>query len=112
MVTLRPLAALEPRTTYVVAIHGMKDLDEQLIEAPLGFRALRDGTIDNVELNSLKTKYESTIFPLIALLGFHEQTYSSHGILPLAVVRGRHRIYYKARNWRCLGWKVTNRLLR
>ena len=69
MVTLRPLAALEPRTTYVVAIHGMKDLDEQLIEAPLGFRALRDGTIDNVELNSLKTKYESTIFPLIAAFG-------------------------------------------
>ena len=90
----------------------MKDLDEQLIEAPLGFRALRDGTIDNVELNSLKTKYESTIFPFnCGFWDFTNRLTARMGFYHWQSCVG-DRIYYKARNWRCLGWKVTNRLLR
>ncbi len=69
MIILRPLASLEPQSTYVVAVHGMKDLEGHAIDAPLGFRALREQSINNAEIQRLENKYESRIFPLIESFG-------------------------------------------
>ncbi len=67
---LRPIVGLEEQTTYIVAIHGVKDSLGNLIEAPEGFRRLRDDVAKwDDSLVPLMDRYESSIFPMIEASG-------------------------------------------
>ena len=69
MIILRPLSGLNPQSTYVVAVQGLKDLNGKWVDAPLGFKALRDDHIDNAELAAQRSLYETDIFPLLTDFG-------------------------------------------
>ncbi|RLB45342.1 MAG: hypothetical protein DRJ42_30120 [Deltaproteobacteria bacterium] len=61
--TLRPLVRLDDSTRYIVAIRGLTSLDGSAIEAPVGFRRLRDSeTPGHPALEPLAARYEADIF--------------------------------------------------
>jgi hypothetical protein len=67
---LHPLAPLKERTRYLVAIRGLKQKDGSLVEAPEGFRRLRDGEgLGDPRLSPLRADYEERIFPALEAFG-------------------------------------------
>ena len=71
---IRPIVGLEEQTTYIVAIHGIKDTLGDLIEAPEGFRRLRDDVAKwDDTLVPLMDRYESTIFPMVEAAGVNRE---------------------------------------
>lgn len=76
---IRPMRRLDHRRRYVVAIHGLKNLAGEPVQAPSGFRALRDGKVE-VEgddpgfrrrhaLLRLQRYYDDRIFPALERFG-------------------------------------------
>ena len=67
---IRPLAPLELTTRYIVALQNLTGVDGQLIEAPEGFRRLRErlplGTTDG---NKVEVRYQNEIFPELRRAG-------------------------------------------
>lgn len=67
---IRPLNRLEEQRRYIVVLQGLKDLEGAPIEAPQGFKQLRDEQAkDDPTLAPLATRYEAEIFPLLKELG-------------------------------------------
>jgi hypothetical protein len=73
---VRPMVKLENSARYIVAIQGVKDADTgALLEAPEGFRMLRDktpvdaGHPDAEALSTLSADYEAVIFPKLEAFG-------------------------------------------
>lgn len=67
---VRPLNRLDERRRYIVVFQGLKDLNGDPIEAPQGFKQLRDGQAnEDPTLGPLATRYEAEIFPLLKELG-------------------------------------------
>ena len=67
---IRPLVRLKNATRYVVAIHGLKDHDHTPVEAPEGFRRIRDKEAKGHGiLGPLADHYEEKIFPVIEDFG-------------------------------------------
>lgn len=68
--TLRPLVRLDDGTRYVVAIRGLTRVDGTPVEAPVGFRRLRDGDAPlHPALESLAARYEADVFEPLAGAG-------------------------------------------
>lgn len=63
---IRPLARLVPQRRYIVALRQLRDENGTTIVAPAGFRAIRDETVDDPELQTLARRYERQIFPQLA----------------------------------------------
>lgn len=67
---IRPLVRLKNTTRYVVAIHGLLDHDQQPVQAPEGFRRIRDKEAGGHGiLGPLAERYEDEIFPVIQGFG-------------------------------------------
>jgi len=67
---IRPLVRLKNATRYVVAIHGLLDRDQQPVEAPEGFRRIRDKEAKgHAILGPLADHYEEDIFPVLEDFG-------------------------------------------
>jgi hypothetical protein len=67
---IRPLVRLKNATRYVVAIHGLVDHDQQPVEAPEGFRRIRDKEAKGHGiLGPLAEHYEDDIFPVLEDFG-------------------------------------------
>jgi hypothetical protein len=63
---IRPMIRLQNNKRYVVAIHNVLDKSGKKIEAPAGFRALRDKTYANHPvLGPLGTRYEKDVFGVL-----------------------------------------------
>ncbi len=71
---IRPMVRLSGGHRYVVAIRGLHDRDGSPIEAPEGFRRLRDGQAStHPRLQALQAHYEAEIFPALEAAGWHRQ---------------------------------------
>ena len=67
---LRALENLEHETRYIVALQGLMGEDGEPIEAPEGFRQLRDQSAgDDPVLGPLSERYEQDVFPVLDALG-------------------------------------------
>jgi hypothetical protein len=67
---IRPLVRLKNATRYVVAIRGLLDHDQQPVEAPEGFRRIRDQEAQGHGiLGPLAGRYEDEIFPVLEDFG-------------------------------------------
>lgn len=67
---IRPLVRLDEQTRYIVAIRGLTTPDGEAVEAPPGFRELRDGDAgDDPVLGPLSARYDSEIFPVLQEFG-------------------------------------------
>lgn len=62
---LRPMAPLRSGARYIVAIQGLPDVDGELLQAPDGFRRLRDGE----DPPAVADHYEADIFPALEAAG-------------------------------------------
>jgi hypothetical protein len=70
MLFVRALKNLDHETRYVVAVQGLKGGDGALIDAPRGFKALRDGGDDELAgIPELRTRYNTEVFPVLTDLG-------------------------------------------
>lgn len=69
---VRPHRALKPGTRYIVAFQNLKDTDKNPIEAPDGFRHLRD-KISDPALDGISKHYEDNIFPIVTELGIERK---------------------------------------
>ena len=66
---IQPLVSLEAGARYVVAIAGLTAPDGALLEAPEGFRRLRDGQTRDPALRALGERYERDVFPVLERAG-------------------------------------------
>jgi hypothetical protein len=67
---IRPMIGLDPQTRYIVAVHGLTAPDSSLIDAPEGFRRLRDDRAKgDPVLWPLAQRYETEIFPALVTAG-------------------------------------------
>ncbi|MFH1532409.1 MAG: hypothetical protein ABIK09_16920 [Pseudomonadota bacterium] len=67
---IRPLVRLQNGTRYIVAIRGLRDQDGVEIEAPSGFRRIRDGEVaGDPVLGPIAQRYESDLFPALEAAG-------------------------------------------
>lgn len=66
---IRPAVPLQHGRRYVVAIHGLRTRAGELIEAPEGFAALRDGTTPPERLAEAAARYEDDVFWQIEFTG-------------------------------------------
>jgi hypothetical protein len=67
---IRPLIRLQDAHRYIVAIHGLNDLDGQPLAPPEGFRRIRDSqTNQDRALRALAPHYEKDIFPVLENAG-------------------------------------------
>jgi hypothetical protein len=63
---IRPMDRLEDGRRYVVGIHGVRDPEGAVIEAPSGFQQSRDGDVEgDPTLVSLAARYEQGVFGLL-----------------------------------------------
>ena len=73
--SIRPLVRLEHSTRYIVAIHGLKDKNGNLLAPPEGFRRIRDQqTAGDPVLGPLADHYEKDIFPALKKAGIDRST--------------------------------------
>ena len=67
---LRPLVRLRDAARYIVALRDLHHPDGTAVEAPLGFRELRDGTgTDDAEMLALAARFEAEVFPVLETAG-------------------------------------------
>lgn len=67
---VRPLVRLDNETRYVVALQGLTQPDGSPIEAPAGFRFVRDGVATtSTVLDELGARYETDVFPVLESFG-------------------------------------------
>jgi hypothetical protein len=66
---IRPLVRLENDHRYIVALHDLIDIEGNPIEAPAGFRELRDATATEPALAALAARYDADVFGPIAEFG-------------------------------------------
>lgn len=64
-ITLHPLAPLEPRTTYVVALRGVRDASGALAPAAAGFARMRDGSPLTGEASGESRRFEQVVVPAL-----------------------------------------------
>ena len=71
---MRPMVRLKNQTRYVVAIQGLSDASGAEIEAPEGFRRLRDGqAAGDPVLEPLAERFEEAVFPVLADFGLERE---------------------------------------
>ncbi|MBN2494500.1 MAG: hypothetical protein JXR96_07925 [Deltaproteobacteria bacterium] len=67
---IRPLERLRDGARHIVAIHGLCGTDGSLLEAPEGFRRIRDAQAGGHELlEPLAARYDQEIFPALEAFG-------------------------------------------
>lgn len=67
---IRPLVRLRNGTRYIVAIRGLKDHAGTLLDAPEGFRRIRDGEAEcDPVLGPIAQRFESEVFPELIAAG-------------------------------------------
>ncbi len=72
---IRPLVRLKPGTRYIVAIHGLRDKNGRLLDAPAGFASLRDDLgRANPVLTDLSPHFEDDVFPTLEAAGIARET--------------------------------------
>ncbi len=72
---IRPLLRLKNSTRYLVAVHGLLDREGRLMDAPEGFRRLRDGrAAGDPALQPLAGHFESDVFPFIEEFGIERES--------------------------------------
>lgn len=69
---IRTFKNLDFETRYIVVVQGLKGSDGERVEAPQGFRQLRDG-VDDPALVGERERYERDIFPALETLGVNRQ---------------------------------------
>ena len=68
---IRPIELLKEKETYIVAIRNVPGPKGKLIEAPKGFKLIRDEkTEEETILNKLKKHYDKKVFPTLESLGW------------------------------------------
>lgn len=72
-IVLRPLVRLQPRHRYIVALRRLSRLGGGAIQAPSGFRQIRDRALSDPSLAGLLRYYEHTIFPVLHAHGIARQ---------------------------------------
>ena len=72
---IRPLVRLENGHRYIVAIHDLYDKAGHYLDAPAGFRSLRDdGGRANPALSALSQHFEDDVFPALEAAGIARDT--------------------------------------
>ncbi|NQT92781.1 MAG: hypothetical protein HQ559_08470 [Lentisphaerae bacterium] len=67
---IRPLVRLRNGSRYIVAIRGLRDHGGALIEAPAGFRHIRDGeAAGDPVLGPMAERYDGDLFPVLEAAG-------------------------------------------
>ncbi len=63
---IRPLVGLDEQTRYIVVLHGLENLDGEVVSAPEGFRRIRDKKVrGDPQLEPLAKRYEKELFPVL-----------------------------------------------
>jgi hypothetical protein len=69
-ILIRPLIQLKPRERYVVALHQIKNISNELANAAPGFALLRDNTSADIPaLAALQETFESQVFSITDAVG-------------------------------------------
>ncbi|MEE2901479.1 MAG: hypothetical protein VYC39_04085 [Myxococcota bacterium] len=71
-VMLRVRTMLKAEHRYIVAVHGLREFSGNIIEAPEGFRRLRDRVSDE-SLEALQSKFDEQIFPVLTKAGIERE---------------------------------------
>jgi hypothetical protein len=67
---VRPFSKLKEKRRYIVAFHGLKDKNGNLLQPPAGFAHIRAKEADgDPRLKALADRYESAVFPVLEAAG-------------------------------------------